>query len=74
MSKNFNKGWEMAVRWIYDSSVKSGLSKGINPMGKYVSERMRNLPKEKGYDAGFAEGLIYAIHTPITELKEALER
>lgn len=72
MSEGFNKGWLMAVKWIYDNSVKNKLTKGINPQSKYVTEMMRQLPNGCGYDSGFAEGLIYAIGKPLKELKQKI--
>lgn len=69
MSEGFNKGWADAVKWIYENSIKGKLSEGINPSGSAVSSKMQQMPKEYGYDAGFTEGLIYAIGKPINELK-----
>lgn len=66
MSDNFNNGWQMAVDWIIELTESRHLEFGFNPKGGQVQNKMRVLPK--GYDAGFGEGLTYAIGTPISEL------
>jgi hypothetical protein len=70
MSDGFNKGWLIAVKWIIDESVGDY---GINPKGDKVSSKMSSLPQIRGVDAGFAEGLIYAIGKPLSELKNAIK-
>ena len=70
----FSHGWTIAVKWILNCSLAQRSSEGINPSGKAVSDMMKELPQVSGLDAGFGEGLIWAIGKPIEVIKKHLKK
>lgn len=70
MRPEFINGWRLAANWIYTESVEREMNVGYNPKGYEVTAKMKELPTRN--DAGFSEGLIFAIGKPISSLKKAL--